>query len=95
MKTLGSELYREMRTLAEAVDLILKGKSLQACDMLVARFKACQQKAKDGNWAAAKWFELIPPSDTHLSFSADEEDVVHGIQVQEARAQAQISKASA
>ena len=81
--------------MCEAVDLLLKGKNLEALDMLVARFKACQQRAKDGNWAAAKWFELIPPSESHLAFNADEEDTVRGIQVHEARAAAQIAKASA
>ena len=95
IRTIGVDMYREMRTLAEVLDLMLKGKNMQACDMVMARFKACQQRVKDGNWNAAKWYELIPADDSHLAFNADEEDTVHSIQLREARARALVSKANA
>ena len=50
---------RELRTLAEALDMLLTGQLAQLGDLLMQRFKAVEVAAVDG-WAIAKHLELIP-----------------------------------
>ena len=52
--------YREMRTLASALDLLITGKVPEATDMLMSRFMSCQRHILDGDDRIAKFFELIP-----------------------------------
>ena len=87
IKDIGNDMYRQMRTLSEGIDLLLKGENLRALDLLMGRLKACQQWCKDRNWSSALWCELIPPEESHLAFAAEEEEeeeeVVHGIEARE------------
>ena len=43
-----------------ALDLILTGDVVGAADVLAQRFKAVEQSHADGNWSAARHYELIP-----------------------------------
>ena len=83
IKDIGNDMYRQMRTLSEGIDLLLKGENLRALDLLMGRLKACQQWCKDRNWSSARWYELIPPEESHLAFAAEEEEIVHGIEARE------------
>ena len=56
----GVRNSREMRTIALALDEILKGNVLGATDLLAQRFKAVQQASADGHWNVAKHLELLP-----------------------------------
>ena len=53
---------RELRTIAESLDLIIKGRPVQAADILIQRFKAVEHSHNTGTWQGAKYLELIPPS---------------------------------
>jgi len=58
--TLTEAKYRELRTYVEAVDGLLRGNTLQVCDLLVQQFKATTMALKDNDWSAARWLQLIP-----------------------------------
>lgn len=51
---------REMRTLAEAMDAILRGDLAGAGDILMQRFRSCEMNASEGSWQQARHLELIP-----------------------------------
>lgn len=57
---LGIRNARELRTLAEALDRLLKGELAHCGDLLMQRFKAVESASADANWAAASRYELIP-----------------------------------
>ncbi len=74
LKGIGIPMYRELRTLAEVMDLLIVGKSPAALDMLMQRMKACMMSIADRDWSSAKWLELIPHSEGQSAVSqADEE----------------------
>ncbi len=53
---------RELRTLAETLDCLLRGQIGSAGDILMQRFKAVEAaSAPDGSWALSARYELIPP----------------------------------
>ncbi|CAK0898088.1 unnamed protein product, partial [Prorocentrum cordatum] len=83
VKEIGAQTYRELRTLAEAVDLLMQGKAAHACDLIVQRLKALQVATTDGSWAAAKWLELIPPRDEPTAIRSEEEELIRSIQLGE------------
>ena len=56
---LGLRDVQELRTLARALDLILRGNLASAADHLIQRFKAVESAATDG-WAVAQHLEFIP-----------------------------------
>ena len=85
-KTVSDDFYRELRTLATAMDELLRGRNLYAAGILSQRFKAIQKRIRDGHWAGAKWPELIPPSRDALSLAAAEDEVAQDVEVNEARA---------
>ena len=58
----GSE--RELRTLAEALDMLILGYLPEGMDILMRRFQASETSVLD-EWSAAQHLELIPPS--HVS----------------------------
>ena len=80
VREIGAEIYREMRTLAEALDLLLQGRTAAVADILAQRFKAIQVAVNDGDWSAAKWLELIPPRDQPLALRNEEEEMIRSIQ---------------
>ncbi len=51
---------REMRTLAEALDAIIRGEPAKAGDLLMQRFRATEMPVSDGHWTLAQHLELIP-----------------------------------
>eukprot|EP00959_Pyramimonas_sp_CCMP1952_P417403 8745292-Pyramimonas_sp.AAC.1 len=51
IKSIGMEVYREMRTGCEAADAIPSGKTAYAIDVLGPRFKALQLSAIDKCWS--------------------------------------------
>ncbi len=54
---------RELRTLSESMDALLRGQAGAAGDILMQRFKAVEAaSAPDGSWAVSARYELIPPS---------------------------------
>ena len=57
-------LERELRTLAEALDMLIFGYLPEGVDILMRRFQASETAVLDG-WNAAQHLELIPPS--HVS----------------------------
>ncbi len=59
-KALSLRNEREMRTLAEAIDAILRGNLATAGDIMMQRFRACELNAIEGDWQLAKHMELIP-----------------------------------
>lgn len=59
-QALGLRNERELRTLAEALDLLLEGQLPELGDLLTQRFKSVETAALESNWDLAKHFELIP-----------------------------------
>ncbi|CAK0822222.1 unnamed protein product, partial [Prorocentrum cordatum] len=50
VKEIGVQTCRELRTLAEAVDLLMQGKAAYACDLIVQGLKALQGSAAPPPW---------------------------------------------
>ena len=56
----GFRNKRELRTIAEALDLMLDGQHLKAADILAARFSAVELAMADQTWSVSQHLELIP-----------------------------------
>ncbi|CAK0895307.1 unnamed protein product, partial [Prorocentrum cordatum] len=72
VKEIGVQTHRVLRTLAEAVDLLMQGKVAHACDLIVQRLRALQVATTDGSWAAARWLVLIPPRNDPTAICSEE-----------------------
>ena len=59
-RPLGRRNERELRTIAEALDLLLEGRALEAGDILMGRFSSVELSASGEDWAVAQHLELIP-----------------------------------
>ena len=59
--TMGVRNARELRTLAESLDLLGAGSLARAADLLAQRFIAIETAIMDGSWESARHLELIPP----------------------------------
>ena len=59
-KPLGLRNERELRTLAEALDALLRGDLPVIGDILLQRFRAVELNAIEGDWKLAHHLELIP-----------------------------------
>ena len=70
-KEVGLRTSREMRTVALALDHVVKGNLGEAGDILMQRLKALETSVKDGSWVTAKHLEIIPRSVTSMT---DEEE---------------------
>jgi len=57
---MGVRTIREMRTLAEGLDAIIRGEPAKAGDILMQRFRAAEMAVSDGHWTLAQHLELIP-----------------------------------
>jgi len=68
---------RQLRTLATAVDLLCKGKVLQAMDILVQRMKALEMSVTDGGWANAQWLELLPRAVVSMTGEGEQQLAAH------------------
>ena len=78
-RELGIRNARELRTLAQAIDAIIRGDLAFAADTLVQRFKAVETATLEGGWGLAQHLELIPSqkitsvSETERRQAADQE----------------------
>ena len=59
-KEIGMRNRRELRTLAEALDLLLEGDPLRAADVLMARFSSVELASTEQSWAVSQHLELVP-----------------------------------
>jgi len=57
---MGVRTMREMRTLSEALDALIRGEPAKAGDILMQRFRAAEMAVSDGHWTLAQHLELIP-----------------------------------
>ncbi len=83
IKGIGVGMYRELRTLAEVMDLLIVGKTPEALDMLMQRMKACMMSIADRDWSSAKWLELIPPSEGQTVVSQADEELAQQVTLSE------------
>ena len=58
--SIGPRNEREMRTLAQALDAILRDDVLLAADTLMQRLKAVEISLHDQHWGVAQHLELVP-----------------------------------
>jgi hypothetical protein len=56
----GRGTQRELRTLSEAIDAMIRGEAAHAGDILMQRFRAIETSISDGHWSLAQHLELIP-----------------------------------
>jgi hypothetical protein len=63
----GIRTARELRTLAEALDALGRGKLPQVADLLMQRYKALELSVTDGSWGLAEKVELLPPRNVGLT----------------------------
>jgi hypothetical protein len=85
VKAIGSDMYRQLRTLAEVMDALIEGRVPAALDLLMQRFKACQLSLQDRSWAAARWLELIPATEGQTAVSPADEELAQQITLAELR----------
>ena len=60
VKTIGESKYRELRTLCQVLDALLKGKVDTAGDILMQRFKCQVMSLRDNSEKFGRYLELIP-----------------------------------
>ena len=54
-------VLRELQSLAEAVDLLMRGRVASAGDVLVQRFRAVEAASlEEGGWSVARHLEVLP-----------------------------------
>ena len=58
--TLQMRSERELRTMSEALDCLLRGRMVDAAEILMQRFKAVETATINGNWDTARFLEAIP-----------------------------------
>ena len=59
---IGNRNLRDMKTLARALDELLRGHVLQAADVLIQRLVAVEHASTEGSWNMSKFIELVPES---------------------------------
>ena len=91
-RQLHEHQLREVRTLCEAIDGLLRGKSVRVLDLLMQRLKAAMMAYNDGSWSSARWLELLPPEVKASPISIDEEELVRKVQSGELSMQEMIRK---
>ena len=64
---MGLRNSREALTLAMAINAILRGSPAAALDILTQRLKALEKSILDSSGNVARWMELLPTSEAHLS----------------------------
>lgn len=57
---IGSEQFRELRTLTTGLDLLVQGKTAEVGDLMTQRLKSILMSVRDKTDAASKWLELLP-----------------------------------
>jgi hypothetical protein len=78
---------REIRTLCEAIDGLLRGRQLETLDLLMQRLKAAMLATHDRSWQTARWLELLAPPKTAGVLDMEEEELVRKLEVGELKIQ--------
>ena len=73
---MGYRDVKELRTIGECLDTLLRGDLAGVGDMLMQRLKAIQQATKDGNWALAKHLELCDTDNVGLATQQERSEAV-------------------
>ena len=81
--------------MAEALDSLLRGKTLEACDILAMRLKAAMLAAEEKSWQVAKHLELLPPMTRHLPISQEEESLIRRVEAGEIKVRELVTKIKA
>ena len=76
-----------MRTISEALDMLLQGRSAEMGDVLMQRFKAIETAAKDDSWGVASRLELIPPAGAS-AVDHEERELAVGLEMRERKLEA-------
>ena len=79
-RELGETQLREIRTLCEALDGLLRGRTLETGDLLAMRLKAAMLAAQEGSWQVARHLELLPPVQRNLPLNQDEETLIRKVE---------------
>ena len=69
---LGMRTLREMKTLAQCLDLLAEGEVGRSADLISQRVKALERATVEGHWNSAQFLELLPPENSTL-LERDEE----------------------
>ena len=77
MSKLSVGRQRELRTLSESLDCLIRGDTAAASDILIQRFKAIEMSLRDRSWKVAERIELIPDSGVGLSTTKEREVATH------------------
>ena len=93
-RELPEPTLREVRTLAEAVDGLLRGRTVEVGDLLAQRLKASMIAAQDGSWNSAKWLELLPEVQRSIAVSNDEERMIRAVEAGDLKLKALMEKVS-
>lgn len=95
--TLGNKAakstMRELRTLALATDLLLKGKSDSAGDVMLQRFKSLCVQVRDGSEKLGPQIELLPDDIVETGGSLEEDTFAREIAYKEGRSREMMQKA--
>ena len=87
-------VLREVRTLCEALDGLLRGKTMEVGDLLAMRLKAVMLASQEGGWEVAKHLELLPPSNRHMPISHEEEILIRRVEAGEMKVRELVDKIS-
>eukprot|EP00435_Cladocopium_sp_Y103_P018337 s2813_g4.t1 len=69
---LGMRTLRELKTLAQCLDMLAQGQIGRGADLLSQRVKALERATAEGHWNSAQFLELLPPESSTL-LERDEE----------------------
>ena len=75
---MGVRNAKEMRTVGECLDALLRGDLATVGDMLMQRLKAIERAHKDGNWQTAAHLELCGDLDVGLATQEELQEAVRG-----------------
>jgi hypothetical protein len=64
---LSPGMIRQLRTVATAIDMLVRGRQLESLDVLVQRYKALEMSLQDGGWSNAQHLELLPKTTVSIT----------------------------
>lgn len=82
---ISHDRYRELRSIATSLDLLVEGRTGMAGDLLMQRFKSILMSLRDGSDAAARWIELLPFDEVATMSSEQEEYMARGMALHHAK----------
>ena len=86
-EAIGYSAHRELRHYAEIADGLMRGNLAQVLDLATQAFKAKMLALEDGNWATARWLQLIPEDTTASSVPESDVEAARRIQAGKLREQ--------